>query len=92
MGVGVAFAADTLTDWVIRLALVTGGTLPATLSWLLVACVSKRLLARLAPAVQYAAAVGLGAMAGMYGCLMLAVSGLLGAPPWVASAVTGALQ
>ena len=90
-GVGVAFAADTLTDWVIRLALVTGGTLPATLSWLLVACVSKRLLARLAPAVQYAAAVGLGAMAGMYGCLMLAVSGLLGAPPWVASAVTGAL-
>jgi hypothetical protein len=31
-GVGVTFAADTFLDWVIRLALVTGGTLPATLS------------------------------------------------------------
>lgn len=91
VAVGVVFAADTLLDWVVRLALVTGGALPATLLWLLAACGTKRVLARMAPSAQYAAAVAMGAMAGMYGCLMLSVSGLLVAPPWVASACSGAL-
>lgn len=90
-GVGVTFAANTWTDWAIRLALVTVGALSATLAWLLVACASKRLLARLAPMAQYAAAVALGALAGLYGCFMLSASGLIGSPPWIASAISGAL-
>ncbi len=91
VGVAVVFAADTFMDWVLHLALVTGGALPATLAWLLVACASKRLLARMAPAWQYVAAVLMGASAGLYGCFMLSVSGLVINPPWVASACSGAL-
>ena len=78
-------------DWVIRLALVTGGALPATVVWLLLTCLSKRLLARLKPELQYTAAVALGAVSGLYGCGMLAWSGLLVSLPWVASAFSGML-
>ena len=65
--------------------------MPATLAWLLSACVAKRWLARLRPAAQYTAAIGLGAVAGLYGCGLLAVSGLLPDVPWVGSACSGAL-
>ncbi len=90
-GVGVAFAAIDTVDWVIRLAMVTGGALPATLSWLLLACLTKRLVARLPAVLQYTVAVATGTLAGVYGCAMLAWSGLLVAPPWVASAFSGLL-
>jgi two-component system sensor histidine kinase AlgZ len=90
-GVGVVFVSQDPMDWGIRLAMLTGGLLPATLAWLLIACVSKRVLARLAPAAQYGVAVALGAIAGVYGCAMLAWAGLLIGPPWVASACSGAL-
>ncbi len=90
-GVGVGFAAFDLVDWVIRLAMVTGGALPATLSWLLLACLTKRLVARLPAAIQYTVAVAMGAVAGLYGCAMLAWSGLLVGPSWVASAFSGLL-
>lgn len=91
VGVGVVFSATTFMEWVLLLALVTGGALPATLAWLLAACASKRLLARMAPAWQYVAAVFMGVLAGLYGCLMLSVSGLLSDPPWIACASSGAL-
>ncbi len=44
LGVAVAamFVATTPWDWVLRLSLITGGALPATLAWLLSACVAKR--------------------------------------------------
>ena len=91
VGVGVAFAANDAVDWVIRLAMVTGGALPATLAWLLLACMTKRLIVPLAPVLQYTVAVVLGGLAGLYGCAMLAWSGLLVGPPWVASAFSGLL-
>ncbi len=92
VGVGVAFGANDAVDWVVRLAMVTGGALPATLAWLLMACMTKRLLTRLAPVLQYTVAVAMGGAAGLYGCAMLAWSGLLlGGAPWVASAVSGLL-
>ena len=91
VGVGVAFFASDAVDWVVRLAMVTGGALPATLAWLLLACVGKRLLARLAPILQYAVAVAMGGLAGLYGCAMLAWSGLLVGPPWAASGFSGLL-
>lgn len=90
-GVGVAFFAYDAVDWVIRLAMVTGGALPASLAWLLLACLSKRLIARLPPALQYTVAVAMGGVAGLYGCAMLSWSGLLLGPPWVASAFSGFL-
>jgi two-component system sensor histidine kinase AlgZ len=75
----------------VRVALVTGGALPAALTWLLLACLAKRVLARLPAALQYTVAVLLGAVAGLYGCAMLAWAGLVQSPPWVASAWSGAL-
>ncbi|MES2950171.1 MAG: histidine kinase [Pseudomonadota bacterium] len=91
-GVGVVFFAYDAMDWILRLAMVTGGALPATLAWLLLACLTKNIVARLPPMVQYTVAVAMGALAGLYGCAMLAWSGLmLGGPPWVASACSGAL-
>lgn len=85
------FGALSLWDWVTRLALVTGAALPGTLAWLLSACLAKRWLAGKPKALQYALAVSLGGVAGGYGCGLLAMSGLLESPPWVASLFAGAL-
>ena len=89
--VGVGFESQGITDWMVRVALVTGGALPAALTWLLLTCLVKRVLARLPAVLQYTVAVLLGAVAGLYGCAMLAWAGLVQSPPWVASAWSGAL-
>jgi two-component system sensor histidine kinase AlgZ len=91
LGVGVMFIATGFTDWLLRFSLLTGGVLPAALCWLIVACVLKGQLARLATPAQWAAGIALGALAGLYGCGLLAVMGLLTPTPWAASAAAGAL-
>lgn len=91
MAVGALYAANDFLDWVVHFSLVTGGALPATLAWLLVACSVKGRLGKLPPALQYSAAVLLGAVAGAYGCGVLAYSGLMPQAPWVASIFSGAL-
>jgi two-component system sensor histidine kinase AlgZ len=85
-----AFSAGGFLEWITRLSLVTAGALPATLAWLLATCAAKRWLALGASWLQYGLAVLLGAVAGVYGCGVLWVSGLLMPAPWVASAVAGA--
>ena len=89
--VGTMYAAHGMLDWIETFALVTAAALPATVAWLLATCAAKRWLARLAPPVQYTTAVSLGALAGVYGCAVLALAGLLPASPWLASAFSGAL-
>jgi two-component system sensor histidine kinase AlgZ len=91
VAVGAMFGASTFFDWLTRLSLLTGGALPATLLWLIAACSLKKLLARLSPTVQQVAGVALGAGAGLYGCGLLAVVGLLEPAPWLACAFSGAL-
>ena len=91
LGVGAMYGADTLLDWVARLALLTGGALPATLAWLIAACSLKTLLQRLDTRGQFAAGVALGALAGLYACAMLALAGVVAQPPWLASSASGAL-
>ncbi|MFM9879893.1 MAG: sensor histidine kinase [Burkholderiaceae bacterium] len=91
VGVGAMFGAHSLLDWVTRLALLTGGALPATLSWLVVACLCKKLLARLTETGQYLAGSVLGALSALLGAALLALVGGVPAMPWVASACTGAL-
>ena len=93
LGVGALFGAGSLAEWLARLALLTGGALPATLAWLITACSLKTALQRLQEPLQYAAGVLLGALAGLLACAMLALaSGPAGAPPpWLASAASGAL-
>jgi two-component system sensor histidine kinase AlgZ len=90
VGVVAMYAASSLWDWVMRMALITGAALPATLAWLLTACIAKRWLARMPAGMQYSVAVALGAVAGGYGCSLLAVAGLLERSPWLASTFSGA--
>ena len=91
VGVGAMFGAYSFMDWLGRLSMLTGGALPATLAWLVTACSLKKLLARLPNEAQYACGVLLGALAGLYGCGLLALVGFLGSAPWVGSAFAGAL-
>ncbi len=90
-GVAAMYSTDSFTAWLMHLALLTGSALPATVCWLVVACLSRRLLATLRPGLQYAAGVVLGAAAGLYGCGLLVLAGLLTPAPWLASAFSGAL-
>lgn len=91
MAVGAMFGAETLTDWVQRLSLLTGGALPATLAWLLLACLCKRWLGKLTTLGQYVAGTALGALCGMYGAGLLAMVGFVQPMPWLASASSGAM-
>ena len=91
VGVAALYSTDTPLDWLLRLALLTGSALPATVFWLVAACLLKRPLARLPRPMQYSAGVLLGALAGLYGCAMPALAGLLSPTPWLASGASGAL-
>jgi two-component system sensor histidine kinase AlgZ len=92
MSVGAMFGAAGAMDWLLRASMLSGAALPATLAWLIVACSLKKLLARLSPQAQQAFGMALGALAGAYGCALLALVGFVGpTAPWVASAFTGAL-
>ena len=90
VGVGAMFGASGAWDWLLRLSVLTGAALPATLLWLIVACSLKNWLARLPQGGQYGAGLLLGALAGVYGCAMLVMVGLVEQPPWVACASAGA--
>lgn len=90
LGAGTLFVADSPTDWLVQVALYTGGALPATLLWLIVACSLKTGLARLPQSAQYGMGLALGVLAGLAGCaLVAAVAG--GSAPWLASGVAGGL-
>ena len=91
MSAGAMFGSGGLADWVLRVAVLSGAALPATLAWLIVACSLKQVLARLASAAQQVFGIALGALAGLYGCALMALAGFAGQPPWVASAFSGAL-
>ena len=90
MGIGAMFGAAGLLHWLLRLSVLTGAALPATLVWLIVACSLKNWLSRLPQSGQYGAGLLLGALAGVYGCAMLVMVGLVEQPPWIACASTGA--
>ena len=91
VAVGLMYVATDAAEWLGRVALVTGGALPATLLWLVVGCALKKPLAKLSSPLQMAAGVALGAVAGLYACGTLALLGMTPTPPWLASACTGAL-
>ncbi len=91
VAVGTLFGVQNPLQWLASMALVTAGALPATLAWLVTACSLKTMLQRLGTGLQYAAGVGLGALAGVYACAMLTLAGVAERPPWLASGATGAL-
>ncbi|MCO5111335.1 MAG: histidine kinase [Burkholderiaceae bacterium] len=91
LAVGALYGAESPSDWLARLALLTGVALPATLAWLVAACSLKQALQHLPTTGQYLAGVLLGALAGAGACGMLVLVGAALQPPWLASAATGAL-
>jgi two-component system sensor histidine kinase AlgZ len=91
VAIATLFVVSTLGDWLVQAATVTGGALPATLLWLVAACGLKKPLRRLPKHWQYTAGAVLGALAALYGCGLLRLTGVLASAPWVASALTGAL-
>ena len=86
--VAAMFVANTPLQWLLSMAVLTGGTLPGTLVWLIACCALKHPLQQLGTRWHYLAGVTLGALAGLYACLMLSWVGL--SAHWLASAVTGA--
>ena len=93
-GVGVMFGTADPLDWLLRFSLLTAGVLPATLAWLIAVCAFKRRLGYLRIHLQWLAGLVMGAAAGMYGCSLLALMGLIGlAQPasWWSSAAAGVL-
>lgn len=93
LGVSAMFSTHSLLQWFTHLAWMTGATLPATLTWLVLACALKGWLQRLGSALQYAVGVVLGLGAGLLACALLVQVGgwAIGHPPWLASASAGAL-
>jgi two-component system sensor histidine kinase AlgZ len=90
-GVGAMFGTSDPLDWLLRFSLLTGGVLPATLAWLIAVCAFKARLNRLHVPRQWLAGTLLGAAAGVYACGLLALMGMLPAPPWWASGAAGML-
>ncbi len=91
VGVSAMFGSSVPMDWLLRFSLLTGGVLPATLVWLIAACGLKTRLNRLPARYQWLAGIALGAVAGLYGCGLLTLMGLLQPAPWWSSAAAGAL-
>jgi two-component system sensor histidine kinase AlgZ len=91
MMTGAMFGSADFMDWLLRVSVLTGAALPATLAWLVVACSLKGRLERLPAPFQAGFGVLLGALAGVYGCGLLAIAGMTANPPWLASAFSGAM-
>ena len=91
VAVGAMFGAQSVGDWALRMAVVTGGALPGALAWLIAACAAKHRLQNLRASFQWALGVGFGALAGLYGCGMIALAEVADHMPWVGSAFAGAL-
>ena len=91
VGVGALFFADTAPDWLRRLALLTAGTLPASLVWLLVLCLLKKRMSVWRAASQVGAGVALGALCGLYACAMLLWLAQWGPVAWLGGAAAGAM-
>ena len=91
-GVAALYAMGGALDWLMRFALLTGGVLPATLAWLIAACLLKAWLNRLPAPMQWLLGTSLGAVSGLYGCSLLTFMGLLAPAPFLAATATGALM
>ena len=91
MAVGAMFGAESVLQWVQRLAMLSAAALPGALGWLVVTCSCKWLLARLHPVAQQGFGITLGVVCGLYGCGILALVAGPGQVSWVASGFAGAL-
>ncbi len=94
LAVAVSFGAVDLASWLTLVAVAASMALPALLLWLVLACLLKRVLARLPVAGQWVAAVLLGAASGTFGWGLQAAGGLspaAGRFSWLPPSLAGAL-
>jgi two-component system sensor histidine kinase AlgZ len=77
LAVGIGFAASDWRDAALRFGTASAAALPGLLVWLIVACAARRPAARLQPAWQWTAAIGLGGLLGPLGALGLGMAGLI---------------
>ena len=91
LAVSVMFFEASFMTWMARLALITGGALPGTLVWLIVACSLKHQLQRLPRVSQYTAGIAIGMLAGLYASAMLLLASAIDTAPWLASVCAGGL-
>ena len=91
LAVAALYVSHSASDWLLHLAWLTSGGLPAVLLWLVLACSLKRVLHPLSRPQQYALGVLLGMLAGAYASFMLALSGPILASQWLANSLTGGL-
>jgi len=91
-GLGVLFVAPDFETWLLRLASASAVAVPAVLLWLSAACLLRRPLGNLAPAMRWAAAVAMGALATLVPASLVQSLGLdlLGAHPVLAPVAAGA--
>ena len=90
LAVAAQYGAASVWGWLIRWADLSGVALPATVAWLVLACLGRHWLARRSLAWQAGLLVGVGAGCAIYGAGLMQWLGLLPRPPWVACASTGA--
>ena len=96
LAAGLLFAANSSQAWLTLFAVGAGSTLPGVLLWLVLVCGSKRALLALPVTGRWAVVIGLGALCGALGSVLMwwpgggtgAVVG--GLPGWLAPAVAGA--
>ncbi len=96
VAVALLFAATGFGDWTRRFALASGVALPGVLFWLVIACAARQRLGAWTLPAQWAAALGLGAAAGLFGAVLWWATGLLPDEPLpptrsLAPALAGAL-
>jgi two-component system sensor histidine kinase AlgZ len=81
---GTLFDASGWMSWLLRWSLANAQGLPSLLAWLVVVCGLKGVLARQARWAQWAALMGLGALAAAYGHWQFSLLGLsLGGANWL---------
>jgi len=85
------YTATSPRHWLLGQALLTAGTLPGTLAWLIAACSLKHPLQHMGTRMQYALGVLLGALCGLLACALLKGAGLIAQAPRLAAAGSGAL-
>ncbi len=91
VAIGALFGPGGWPEWLQRVAMLSGASLPGTLVWVVCTCGGSRLLALLPPGGQQGVSVALGALGGALSCALLSALGLVRPAPWTAATLGGAL-
>ncbi len=91
VGLGLMFVSTDFASWVQRLAAASAVAVPAVLLWLAAACLLKRPLGVLVPALRWGVSMGMGALAALVPALLVQSLGLdlLGAHPVLGPVTAG---